>query len=111
MPMARRSVLLPDMFEPVTTSASPGGFDGDVVRDALVGVDERMTQVLAAERLLFHERGIHVVGVLEGEARERGESLELGEGTEPTEGVLADAPAPTIERETAPEIPHEGGGR
>ena len=43
-PMARSSVLLPDMFEPVTSSSVPGGPDLDVVGDPSLGRDQRMAE-------------------------------------------------------------------
>src|SRR5690606_30100421 len=68
-----------------------------------------MPERLAGEGRVRDELGERVVGALEREAGERREGLELRERAEPSERRLAGALPPRVERERAPEIPHERG--
>ena len=60
--MARSSVLLPDMFEPVTSSSVPWRPDPDVVVDASVVGQQRMAERLGVEHGLASSTSVTIVG-------------------------------------------------
>ena len=78
--MARSSVLLPDMFDPLTTSSRRGRSQRDAVPHAALFGQQRMAHVFAFEqrrRRLRCELGKRVVRMLPRVIRERRKSFDL----------------------------------
>ena len=107
-PIERRSVLLPDMLEPVTRRKVPGGPSLDVVRHPLAVRDQGVPQLLGGEPV---RRAVHLgkapLRLLEPEGGQRGERLEAAERGEPSPRLGAGIPLPFLQQEQGVEVPQE----
>ena len=80
MPTVRSSVLLPDMFEPLTSSTCSAPPEVHRVADAARRGQQRMPQLVAFEAgARLDDLGKRIVGVLVGVAGQRAQGLELAE--------------------------------
>ena len=95
--MARSRVLLPDMLEPLTTSSAvPGGVQGNVVRHSLGGREQGVDQRLGLKDRAVATSDIWewVGGALVGVAGQTVQGLELAQGVQPAAqgGTVVRAP-------------------
>ena len=106
-PIARSSVLFPDMFDPVTRSSVPAGPMLHVVGDAPFRGDQRMRQrgrgIGAGGRLDLRHDPVRLVGAGD---RQRGQRIDGAEGREPGADVNTRSATPSLHREQHVEIPH-----
>ena len=107
MPTVRSSVLLPDMFEPLTIRTRVGAAERHVVAHAARLGDQRVAERLRLEaRLALLDRREDVGRVLARVARQRAQGLELPDGREPRPDGGAVPGPPGLDGERAVHAPH-----
>ena len=111
MPTVRSSVLLPDMFEPLTTRSWTLRRQADVVGLHARRGHQRVAEPGALEARaglrVAGERGERVGGMLERVRRQRRQRLELADDAQPHADVRAVPPPPPLERPRQVDAPHQ----
>ena len=104
-PIARSSVLLPDMFEPVTSRSVPGGPDLDVVRDAAAAGNQRVPERLGRQAPALADRRACPLRVVAAGGGERRQRIDVGDGGHPAAHAGSRHPAPAVQSEEHVEVP------
>ena len=104
-PTERRSVLLPDMFEPVIEEHRSRRSDGDVIGDAAVVGDERMTDSRGRHLADGANLGNGPLWVIPAHGSELRERVEFAERGKPAAHARAVHLSPALEREEHVKVP------
>ena len=109
-PMARSSVLFPDMFDPVISSSVPGGpTTTSLATRRSSGISgwprDAARSSIAAPSSTACTSGKHHAGIVLPDLRERAERVELADRLHPAAHAMPDVAAPRIQREEHVEVP------
>ena len=114
MPTVRSSVLLPDMFEPLTTSSCVGATQATSLRTARAAGSSGWPRPRPSKIPVRPDRGRlddlwkRIVRMFESIGGERRERFELADRVEPQAHVTAVRAAPFFDRPRDVRAPHEG---